>query len=381
MVPGWLLHGDLPPTGNPIHLGGADSAPTFSGYRPHWVQSGTAALALGLMAAKAARPGLRNPSVILPAYGCPDLIAAATYAGLQPVLVDIDVDDPGYDLDALARAIDADTVAVVAVNFLGIRERLTAIRDVLAAHPDVLLIEDNAQWFPESGFPEPLPGAGLQGDMAVLSFGRGKPVSLLGGGALLVRDGCAVNMPAVAPAQEVGASLALKVAVFNLLLHRRLYALVNRNPLFELGQTVFKPLHEVRVLDALRCRSVSSAARRYLAQVRDIETAWQRAFPALSLSARRSIDPDRCGRLLRYPILCDSRDQRDRLWSAFDRAGLGVSALYRVALPEVRGVEGRYRLAGDYPHARSFAERLLTLPVHVGVRPSDIRRAVSCASP
>src|SRR5690606_4927305 len=152
--------------GNRVILSGGDSAPPeFPGYVAHWVQSGTAALALALLTARSRRPQLRNPSVILPAYGCPDLIAAAEYAGVTPVLVDIGIDDPGYDLDCLAAAIDADTIAVVAVNFLGLRERLGAIRELLRVHPDVLLIEDNAQWYPE---PARMPA--LAGDLVCLSF-------------------------------------------------------------------------------------------------------------------------------------------------------------------------------------------------------------------
>ncbi|MNC96771.1 hypothetical protein D3C83_142300 [compost metagenome] len=48
--------------------------------------------------------------------------------------------------------------------------------------------------------------------------------------------------------------------------------------------------------------------------------------------------------------------------------------MYRVALPEVRGVESKFRLANDYANARSFAARLLTLPVHEEVTQSDLLR-------
>ena len=373
MIPGWLVHGDLPPTGNRVILSGGDSAPPeFPGYVAHWVQSGTAALALALLTARSRRPQLRNPSVILPAYGCPDLIAAAEYAGVTPVLVDIGIDDPGYDLDCLAAAIDADTIAVVAVNFLGLRERLGAIRELLRVHPDVLLIEDNAQWYPE---PARMPA--LAGDLVCLSFGRGKPVSLLGGGALLIRTSQNTDIPAIQPAPEAGAALAIKAQVFNAVLNRRLYALVNRNPLFELGKTVFKPLEYIQALDTRRSCALSAAAARHVRLSRWTENAWARVFAELSLPERLSVDPERCGRLLRYPILCRDRAQRDRLWQALDAEGLGVSAMYRVALPEVSGVAGKFRLAGDCVNARDFADRLLTLPVHEGVTHSDIDRTIA----
>lgn len=373
MMPGWLVHGDLPPTGNRVILSGDDSAPPeFPGYAAHWLQSGTAALALALMIARSSRPHLRNPTVILPAYGCPDLIAAAEHAGVTPVLVDIGVDDPGYDLDCLAAAIDADTVAVVAVNFLGIRERLGAIRELLRAHPEVLLVEDNAQWYPE-----PARTPALAGDLVCLSFGRGKPVSLLGGGALLISASQDTDIPALQPAQEAGITLAIKARAFNALLHRRLYSLVNRNPMFELGKTEFKLLQGVRALDSMRYRSVHSAAMRYLALSRRVENAWVQAFSNNPVLNNLNVGADRRGRLLRYPVLCHSSSERDRLWRALDVAGLGISAMYKVALPQVSGVAGKFRASGDHANARDFAGRLLTLPVHEGVTRADISRAVA----
>ncbi len=376
MIPGWLRYGDLPPAGNFIALQGSDSPPLqFAGYRAHWVQSGTAALALALLCARQRQPQITAPTVILPAYGCPDLIAAAEYAGVRPLLVDISVDDPGYDLEQLAQAIDATTVAVVAVNFLGIRERLVELRAMVDRHAQVLLIEDNAQWFPE-----PADGSSLAGDLVCLSFGRGKPVSLLGGGLLLVRSDCPSRAPAIAAAHEAGAGLTLKVQLFNALLHRRLYPIVNRNPLFALGQTVFKPLHEIRTLDRVRYQSVATAVQRYLAGSRSNESAWEAALGPLSLPGRLAGERQRLGRLLRYPILCVDENERNRLWRIFDQAGLGASALYRVALPDVDGVAGRFRLASDYGNARNFSARLLTLPVHEQVTETDIGRAVALLS-
>jgi hypothetical protein len=232
-----------------------------------------------------------------------------------------------------------------------------------------LLIEDNAQWFPE-----PLPAAGLEGDLVCLSFGRGKPVSLLGGGVLLARDSIGVSIPAIGAPVESG-GLSLRVHLYNLLLSRRLYPLVNRNPFFELGKTAFKPLGGVGAMDPLRQRCLLDASRHYVAGSRSTENAWERLFPGSALPARLGDEGVRQGRLLRYPILCRDRAYRDRLWQLLDDAGLGASAMYRVALPEVAGVAGKFRLAGDYEGAREFAGRLLTLPVHGGVAPADIERA------
>ncbi|UCB54712.1 MAG: DegT/DnrJ/EryC1/StrS family aminotransferase, partial [Thiotrichales bacterium] len=176
----------LPPAGNPINLT-ATAEPGlfldsfFSPYQPRFFASGTAALAAVIIAAIRLK-NVTRPEVVLPAYGCPDLVSAVVYAGAKPVLVDLEPDRPWMDLAQLSGKITAHTVAIVATDLFGISERIDAIRPI-ARQAGAMLIEDSAQAFPgarESDI--------WGGDCVVLSFGRGKPVSLLGGGVVLFRD-------------------------------------------------------------------------------------------------------------------------------------------------------------------------------------------------
>jgi dTDP-4-amino-4,6-dideoxygalactose transaminase len=83
--------------------------------------------------------------------------------------------------------------------------------------------------------------------------------------------------------------------------------------------------------------------------------------PSRSLARRLA---GRAGRLLRYPVLCADREERDAWLARLRRAGLGPSAMYERPLAQVDGVRVG---AGEYPGAARFAARLLTLPVHEGV--------------
>ncbi|RKZ65668.1 MAG: hypothetical protein DRQ44_07780, partial [Gammaproteobacteria bacterium] len=100
----------LPPVGSPIVLDSskalADVA-VFSSYQTQFYASGTAALAAALVAVlaksqKSFKSG--QAEILLPAYGCPDLISAAVFAGVKPVLVDLEADRPWLDLPSLASA-------------------------------------------------------------------------------------------------------------------------------------------------------------------------------------------------------------------------------------------------------------------------------------
>ena len=381
---GALTQGDLPPVGNPISLlnrsvgPGFDAPFHFPGYRAVMVGSGTMALALAMIMIKARCSHIDRPEVILPGYGCPDLVSAAVYAGLQPVLVDIEENYHGYNLTCLANAVSESTVAVIAVNFLGIPERLSDIRQLLEPFPSVYLIEDNAQWFPELR-----DGESLSGDYICLSFGRGKPVSLLGGGALLIRNSLDEREGSI---EKLGAQreseflLQLKIAAYNRLLHPFVYQFLSRNRFLHLGQTVYKPLSTISSMDDFRLSLLKTNIKNYRGRDRSIEGAVaklvERAskyeFVNLADTERR---PDR--RLLRYPLLCSNEDMRREIIRTCMADGLGVSSMYGRSLEEIPGVSERVTKRGSLSAANYFAGRLLTLPLHSGVKQMHLDKLVN----
>jgi dTDP-4-amino-4,6-dideoxygalactose transaminase len=207
-----LIRGDLPPVGSPITYFDSDrraALPTFSGYCCHWVDSGTSALALAFLSAKSLRGEVASPEVIVPGYCCPDLLSAAHFAGFTPVIIDIEVDDPALNQQALKQVITENTVAIVAINFLGVTENIKMFEQLKLEYPRVFVVEDNAQWFPGEGELNL-----LFGDFVAFSFGRGKPVSLLGGGLLLVRSALPpAVVSSVKPQQSVGGFSSLELTL------------------------------------------------------------------------------------------------------------------------------------------------------------------------
>lgn len=362
-----LIRGGLAPVGQRIVFGqAARLAPEFSGYEAHWLSSGTAALAVAMLIAAQRRPDVLNPKVLLPAYGCPDLVAAARFAGLEVILVDINGDDPGYDFESLDARYVEDVVAIVAINFLGIRERLREL-SIWAEERRLLLVEDCAQWYPET--PEV-----SEAHAVVLSFGRGKPVNLLGGGGLLLRRPLQLAGDLeILQESRAKVAYALRARLFNLLIHRFSYGVVSRLPGTGLGETRFMPLSEVRYMDAVRQSNLGNAADRSLATDRWREVVLNRQLAGISgitLPARKLAE--RANRLLRYPLLLDSVDTRDIALRALNDQGLGASVMYGRPLPEIADVPESIARQSGFPGAGVFADRLLTLPVHTGVTECDL---------
>lgn len=358
-----MLHGDLPPVGNSISLNQSTEnvLEDFLPYNKYWVDSGTSALALALLNAKAEFPQVTQPRAIIPGYCCPDLVAACIYAGIEPVVVDIGIDDPAYDLDQLQVHLDSRVVAIIAINFLGVAERLVQLQSLIfnmGLH--TRLIEDNAQWFPSSENE-----IDFISDYVIFSFGRGKPLSLLGGGLLLTRAPLAesVSRQVKTPGSR-SALLKIKIRAYNLLLNPYLYMFLNRNPFMRLGETKYNPLAKIEWLDDYRLGLLTSNLNCYTRRVANLQREYDEVTNASGLQQLNSLRSSRARRLLRYPLLCKDEATKKALLERMQLMGLGATPMYRVAIDKVEGVKDLVLVTSALENANSFASRFMTLPVN-----------------
>jgi len=351
----------LPPAGEALALVRTPAATQwlqncFAPQVVHYYGAGAQALAASLIALKPRRP--QATRVLLPAYACPELVSAALFAGLEPRLVDLAPERPWMDIVALRRALDESVLAVIAVDLFGIEERYAKLRATIGR--DVALVQDSAQAFRRDVHPA--------ADCAILSFGRGKPVSVLEGGAVLAREAdVATNLPRPV---AVACSGDLKRRLYNILRAPRLYWLPQALPL-GLGATRFKPLTAIEGL----CDATLALLPTNIAHQTGPKGARQTQLRAL-VAKTRALDLARaCNAetvtLLRYPVLAPDAATATHWFDKLNAAGTGASRLYRAALADIEGL--RERLGGDYPHARDFAGRLITLPLHRDVGPRTLR--------
>jgi hypothetical protein len=349
------------------------------GYDPYLYDSGTSALALAIAAARSAH-GSTSPEVILPAYCCPDIVASSLYAGVRPRLVDTVADGWGYDPQGLQAALNANTVAVVAVNLLGVGDGAAELAAATRANGS-FLIQDSAQYLPTP------PEAEWSGDYVVLSFGRGKPLNLLRGGALAVRQGHAAP---VAVGAELGfrgqlsaRALGSRAAAlaFNLVTHPRAYWLTSRFPGLGLGGTHFHALQAVTQMPPSTWGQVGAA---YAAYARE---AWRLPWEALLPDWNRlGLRPLACGqvpipahiRRLRFALLAESRNQRDAIVRELDRHGLGASVMYDLPMNRISEIPAQIAQLPAFSNAEALAGRLFTLPTHSAVTEDVLARTDAC---
>jgi len=367
----------LPPAGDPIDLQPVSSPDNilkefFRDYSHRFYGSGTSALAAALIAAIKVS-GKSNSEVLLPAYTCPALVSAAVFAGAKPVLVDLESNRPWMDLDDLRRKISRQTVAVIAVHLFGIPERLSLIQEI-SKKARTLLIEDSAQYIPHQS------GQAWQGDFAILSFGRGKPVSLLGGGAVLTKTP-ALN-DALPRSRRTRKPLASAVTFeskkwfYNAFLSPRLYWLPAAIPSLHLGETRFVPLPTLSDAGQFLADALPEVLAGYKRHPRPAQDALSAMLTRFDTRGIFDLPKACCGQhippLLRYPLLVSDTIVRSRLFEVLDKAGLGVSKMYPAILPKISGLENVFS-EPFFPNAQYFSDRLLTLPVHSGVTAATVR--------
>lgn len=389
-----------PPVGTPIRTkltDGFEVNNIFNCVNFALVQSGTAALAMTLQVCRMAKP-TDNPEVIIPAYSCPDLVAASVFAGVKPVIVDVQSTPYGYSKADLLNNINARTVAVVCPTLFGIRMNLSDVRNSVGN--DVYLIEDNAQWFPEA-VQDPIvpkaPNSTLEKpifdhtfkdtDFSVLSFGKGKPVNMLGGGAVFLHtntlvseftDICIKNNVDrelfLDQTRRLSLDFILKAYAFNLICKPIIYGLVSRILGSSIGATVYKSLYGIENIGQNAKTLLSDAIFNYRTLPRRIEKLYRESIVLNSFADQTS------NRLLRYPIIFRDSNVRNEVLRKLIAHGIGASPFYNATLNDIPIARDKI-ITKELPiAARQLADNLLTLPTHVNTSFNQANTAVSLIS-
>lgn len=331
--------------------------------------SGTAALAAALLALKSLNTKkARSPEVLLPAYTCPDLISACVYSGITPVLIDLDESTCWMSIDMIKQAITPNTIGIIAVRFLGIAERMSKLRAICDEHK-LTLIEDSAQ-----GFPVQEAARYWQGDIVILSFGRGKPVNTLGGGAVLTnKPDVLAHLPNTHHSLHCSLLQKItfygKVKSYNALINPILYNAATKLPGLNIGETAYKPLTSISAIPACTKRYLADNIKAY--QARNlIGTHMHQALDRFRHSTLTdlpgSLSHNFSEPLLRYPILIRDKALRDRLLLALH--AFGASKMYGLPLNQIKNIpDNIFRIPGPLKNAFNFSQQLLTLPTHTDV--------------
>ena len=221
---------------------------------------------------------------------------------------------------------------------------------------------------------------GTLGDVGFYSFGRGKTVTSVRGGAIVTGSpGIARELdqqyqalPPPGPGYAL-ASLA-EAGVLLGFLRPSLYWMPASLPFLGLGETTYSTEFPIRRLSGVE----AGLLHNWPARARDANRARAVHVAALQESCRIRKAPVTTP-CLRLPIVFESREERDRLYAESQRQRLGFSLMYPssiAGIPQLRPtLDGR-----RFPNAERIAER----PAHragasagFGTRPARHRRCLA----
>jgi dTDP-4-amino-4,6-dideoxygalactose transaminase len=306
--------------------------------------------------------------VIMPSFTFVSTANAFVLRGARPVFIDIRPDTLNIDADKVAEALTARTRAVVAVHYAGVPADLDGLSAVSGVEP-LTIIEDAAQALGSVYHGRP---AGSLGNLAAVSFHETKNVLAGEGGALLVNDARFAERAEII--REKGTDRS-----------RFLRGQVDKYTWVDLGSS-FLPSELTAAFLQAQLQEADEITRRR----REVWSWYYDRFDDLERAAvvRRPIVPDGCEHNAHmFYVLVQDLATRTRLLAYLNENG--VNAVFHY-VPLHSSVAGRRfgRAVGSMSHTNDTAERLIRLPLWIGMGQDDVdrvadlvARGLGCVSP
>lgn len=318
--------------------------------------SGTAALEMAILLADI-QPG---DEVIMPSYTFVSTANAVVLRGGIPVFVDIRSDTLNLDEDQIEVAITAKTKAIIPVHYGGVSCNMDAIMAIAHRH-GLLVIEDAAQGM-YAGYNHQKVG-GI-GHMAALSFHQTKNIVSGEGGALVIND------PAFMERSEIVWEKGTNRSQF-------FRGEVDKYTWVDIGSSYLPSDILAALLWAQLERSRDITAQRL-----EIWSSYHAEFAPLEYRGliRRPTVPNDCQHNAHiYYVLVKDLEARSQVLSELKQHGIQGTFHY-VPLHSAPAGRKYGRVSGSLRHTEELSDRILRLPLYVGMTAGDVDRVVDIVS-
>lgn len=329
------------------------------------VSSGKAALALILQGLKSLSS---RREVVIPAYTCYSVPSSVKRAGLQIVPCDINRQTFDFDPLLLEKAVAQETLCVVPSHLFGIPSAMGEIKRICRER-GAYVVEDVAQAMGGSYQGKRL---GTIGDIGFFSFGRGKSITSGSGGLIITNSRTIADAIAayhddlVSPSWGESWLEFAKAVVMSFFIHPLFYWLPAGLPFLKLGETVYRKDFPMKRLSGMKAGLLRNWIKR-------LEGSNQnRANRGAIYAERFRLQPVFPARIpwLRFPVVVQDQETRNRIYELSRKRGLGISLMYPASINKIQEIQADFQ-DRFFPVAMDLAERLLTLPTHPLVSKRD----------
>jgi dTDP-4-amino-4,6-dideoxygalactose transaminase len=295
--------------------------------------------------------------IVMPSFTFVSTANAFVLRGGVPVFVDVRPDTLNMDEEAIEAALTARTRAIVPVHYAGVACEMNPIMSLAQRH-GLAVIEDAAQALGSTYHGRPLGGIG---SLAATSFHETKNVISGEGGALLVND--ADLVPRAEIVREKGTDRG-----------RFCRGEIDKYTWVDLGSS-FAPSELTAAFLWAQMEDASAIRQRRL-------EIWGWYAAAFAMLARRGVVrlpavPAHCEHNAHmFYILVADASKRACLLKELNAAGINAVFHY-VPLHSSPGGRRYGRPAGALTHTDSVAERLIRLPLWIGMEQGDVARTAA----
>ena len=326
--------------------------------------SGRTILYLLLQTLKRKDPARRD-EVLIPGYTCYSVAASAAKAGLTIRVYNMDPQTLRPDPDSLTRSASGRTLAIVHQHLFGIPTPIDALKEI-AQDTGAYLVEDAAQGLGGQLNERPL---GTLGDFGFFSFGRGKPLPLGCGGALVGEDQNILSdlNPKIA---SRGFTQLIMTASTRVISCPGLYRIPEMLPL-GLGETIFDPHFKVSSMPL----SVQKLAETSMVTLNDLNTHRRHVAhiyeKALDADFVIPVPKGSLPVYTRFPLMAGPGSIPKEL------KRLGVRRMYPKAIADEETIKP-YMKNHQFstPGTAQIAQNLITLPTHTGIT-EDLAKGIA----
>ena len=285
--------------------------------------------------------------VIMPSYTFVSTANAFVLRGGVPVFVDIRSDTLNMDEALIESAITPRTKAIVPVHYAGVACEMDTIMNIAQRH-NLLVIEDAAQGIMSTYKGRPL---GSIGHLGAYSFHETKNITSGEGGALLINDKRFVERAEIIREKGTNRSQFFRGQVDK-------YTWVDIGSSYLPGEVIaaflWAQMEEAESITVKRL----AIWNQYHAALDPLDTAGM---------LRRPIIPESCQHNAHmYYILLDSLAVRSHVIQ--ELKAVGINAVFHYVPLHLSPAGKRLaRVHGNLPHTEHLAERLLRLPLWLGL--------------
>ena len=317
--------------------------------------SGRALLYLLLEALKRKDGSIRD-EVLIPGYTCYSVAASIAKAGLKIKAYDLDPATLQPDFNSLRKSTSGKTLAIIFQHLFGIPTPVNELEEI-AQKTGATLIEDAAQALGGSIDSHRL---GTIGDFGFYSFGRGKPLPVGGGGALIGKDEVVLSELELKLSNKGYISL-LSTAITQVLSSPWVYWIPEMLPL-GLGETIFDPHFNVSAMQPV----MQILAENSMGIIDDLNThrrhiakKYEEAFDHECISP---IPDGGSAVYTRFPLMASPGP----ILKGLKR--LGVRRMYPKAIVDEETIKPYLAdQEASTPGASEIAQNLITFPTHLRV--------------